>query len=93
MRRNSVLKKRERKYYEEIKKKLNWKIFNKGMDVQTLIHQFHGEQDRFNVNKDQRKYFKRFANLFYSWAENYYVAREKDIGFIKKPARSVWYDW
>jgi hypothetical protein len=72
---------------------LNKKIFNEGIDVQSLIHQFHGEQDRFNVNKSQRNYFKRFSKLFYNWADNYYLVRESKIGFINKPAKSVWYDW
>jgi hypothetical protein len=59
---NSLLKKREEQYYREINKKLQKKIFNQGMDAQALVHQFHGEQDRFNVNIRQRNFFKRFKN-------------------------------
>jgi hypothetical protein len=61
-----VLKRKEKQFYKEINKKIQTKIFTSGMDEQSLVNQFYGEQDRFNVNIRQRNYFKRFKKDLFS---------------------------
>jgi hypothetical protein len=57
----SYLKKKELRFKKEVNKKITKQIFDNGMYRQALINQFYGEHDRFNVNKDQRKFFEIFG--------------------------------
>jgi hypothetical protein len=58
---SSFLQKRKVQYEINLKNKLKKVIFSEGLNSQALINQFHGEHDRFNVNLNQREFFKKFG--------------------------------
>jgi hypothetical protein len=45
-----------RKYKEKI-------MNNGGLSLQSIVNQFYGEQDRYNVNIEQRTFFRNNATL------------------------------